>query len=116
VIPGSGSVVFSPPSGGGMVQYACAGVCLARGGGEVVEPRAFYHAIVCQSLLEGRRENPPQWCVLWSSGSQVLRGCVLGYYFLLRVGHYEFWPGDAGSSCVISLSLDGGEREGAAMH
>ena len=36
----------APIGGGGMVQYACAGVCLARGGGEVVEPRAFYHAIV----------------------------------------------------------------------
>ncbi len=55
---------FVAPIDRGMVQYACAGVCLARGGGVVVEPRASYHAFVRQSLLEGRRENPPQLCVL----------------------------------------------------
>jgi hypothetical protein len=56
---GSGSVVSSPPSERGLVHYAYAGVCLVIGGGGVVGPRALCPAIVCQSVLVGRGENPP---------------------------------------------------------
>ncbi len=63
-----------------------------------------------------RMENPPHWRVLLSFGSHVLRVCVLGCYFLPRVGRDGFWHGDVGSSCGDLLPLGGGEREGAASH
>jgi len=59
VMLGSGFVDSLPPTGRGLVQFACTYVCSMIGGGGVAGLRALYHVIVCQSALVGRGEIPP---------------------------------------------------------